>query len=142
MWILDFLPTWVFHLVLIAGIGGLLASKVLTFVPMVSAYKLPLQVISAVLLVAGLYIEGGIANQEKWELRVKEMEAKVAKAEAESAKENTKIVEKVVKQLEVVRVRGDDIIKYVDKELIKYDDQCKIPKEFVKVHNDAAEALK
>lgn len=142
MWILDFLPTWVFHLVLIAGIGGLLASKVLTFVPMVSAYKLPLQVISAVLLVAGLYIEGGIANQEKWELRVKEMEAKVAMAEAESAKENTKIVEKVVKQLEVVRVRGDDIIKYVDKELIKYDDQCKIPKEFVKVHNDAAEALK
>jgi hypothetical protein len=142
MWILDFLPTWVFHLVLIAGISGLLASKVLTFVPMVSAYKLPLQVISAVLLVAGLYIEGGIANQEKWELRVKEMEAKVAKAEAESAKENTKIVEKVVKQLEVVRVRGDDIIKYVDKELIKYDDQCKIPKEFVKVHNDAAEALK
>jgi hypothetical protein len=142
MWILDFLPTWVFHLVLIAGIGGLLASKVLTFVPMISAYKLPLQVISAVLLVAGLYIEGGIANQEKWELRVKEMEAKVAKAEAESAKENTKIVEKVVKQLEVVRVRGDDIIKYVDKELIKYDDQCKIPKEFVKVHNDAAEALK
>jgi hypothetical protein len=142
MWILDFLPTWVFHLVLIAGIGGLLASKVLTFVPMISAYKLPLQVISAVLLVVGLYIEGGIANQEKWELRVKEMEAKVAKAEAESAKENTKIVEKVVKQLEVVRVRGDDIIKYVDKELIKYDDQCKIPKEFVKVHNDAAEALK
>ena len=43
---------------------------------------------------------------------------------------------------ELVKTRGDDIIKYVDREITKYDQQCVIPKEFVKAHNDAAEPLK
>ena len=76
------------------------------------------------------------------------MEAKVAEAEAKSAKENVKIVERVVKRLEVVRVRGNDVIQYVDREIVKYDTKfapggvCEIPKEFIKALNDAAEQPK
>ena len=70
------------------------------------------------------------------------MELKVAAAEAQSAKENIKVVEKVVNKVQIVRQRGDDIIKYVDREITKYDNQCVIPKEFVEAHNKAAEAVK
>ena len=142
MWILDFLPFWVFHVITLAGVLGVLASQFMSVIPVISKYKLPILVGSILVLAFGLYMEGGITNQEKWEARVKEMEAKVAQAEAESAKENTKIVEKVVKKLEVVKVRGEEIVRYVDREVAKYDSQCVIPKEFIKAHNDAAEQPK
>ena len=62
----------------------------------------------------------------------------------ESAKENVKIVEKVVKKLEIVRIQGAEVIKYVDREVIKYDTKfepggiCELPKEFFIAHNNAA----
>ena len=76
------------------------------------------------------------------------MQAKVAIAEQQSAKENVRIVEKIVKQTEYIKTRGEDIVKYVDREVVKYDTkfapggQCEIPKEFIKAINDAAEAPK
>jgi hypothetical protein len=81
-------------------------------------------------------------SEEAWQAKVKELEAKIVLAEAQSAQENTKIVEKVVKKTEVIKQRGADIVKYVDREVVKYNNQCVIPKEFVKAHNDAAEQPK
>ena len=77
-----------------------------------------------------------------------EVEARVAAAEAKSEEENVKIVTKVVTKIQVVRTRGEDIVKYVDREIIKYDTkfapggQCEIPQEFIRAHNSAAEAPK
>ena len=76
------------------------------------------------------------------------MEEKVAAAEAQSKQENVKIVEKIVTKTQVIKTRGQDIVKYVDREIVKYDTkfapggECEIPKEFIKAHNDAAEAPK
>lgn len=142
MWILDWLPYWIFHLVIIAGVGALIAAQFFKFIPFITQYRLPMQVIGILALAFGLYMEGGISNQEKWEARVKEMQIKVSQAEADSNKANTKIIEKTTTKVELVKQRGDDIIKYVDREIIKYDQQCVIPKEFIKAHNDAAEQPK
>jgi hypothetical protein len=76
------------------------------------------------------------------------METKVAEAEAKAAIENTKIVEKVVKKTEYITRRGQDIVQYVDREVVKYDTKfapggiCEIPKEFIVAHNKAAEPVK
>ena len=49
---------------------------------------------------------------------------------------------------QIVKTRGKDIVKYVDREIVKYDTKfakggmCEIPQEFIKAHNDAAEAVK
>jgi hypothetical protein len=96
----------------------------------------------------GTFMAGTIHDNEKWEARVKEMEAKVAAAEVQSKEENVKIVEKVVTKTQVIKTRGQDIVKYVDREVVKYDTkfapggECEIPKEFIKAINDAAEAPK
>lgn len=94
------------------------------------------------MIAVGTFMSGAIHDNESWLARVKEMEEKVAAAEQESKKENVKIVTKVVKKLELVRTRGNDVIQYVDREVVKYDDKCVIPKEFVKAINDAAEPPK
>jgi hypothetical protein len=142
MWILKFLPYWIFYAVFFMGLLGLAATFLIRFLPFLYVYKTPLQIGSIVLIVIGTYMSGAISNEEAWQARVKEMEAKVAAAQVESLKENVKIVEKVVKKTEYIKTRGQDITKYVDREIVKYDNTCVIPQEFIKAHNMAAEAPK
>lgn len=148
MWILQWLPDWIFYGIFFAGLLGLLATYVMKFIPFVYVYRTPIQAVSILAIAVGTYMSGAISNEEAWQARVKEMEAKVAAAEVESQKENVKVVEKVVKKTEYITRRGQDVIQYVDREIIKYDTKfapggvCEIPKEFIKAHNDAAEAPK
>ena len=148
MWILNWLPNWIFYGIFFAGLLGLLATYVMKFIPFVYVYRTPIQSVSVLAIAIGTYMSGAISNEEAWQTRVKEMEAKVAAAEVQSVKENVKIVEKVVKKTEYITRRGQDIIQYVDREIVKYDTKfapggvCEIPKEFIKAHNDAAEAPK
>lgn len=148
MWILQWLPNWIFYGMFFAGLLGLLATFVMKFIPMVYMYRTAIQAVSVVLIVLGTYMAGAISNEEAWQARVKEMEAKVAEAEAKSQKVNVEVIEKVVKKTEYIKTRGQDIVKYIDKEIVKYDTkflpggQCEIPKEFIEAHNKAAEAPK
>jgi uncharacterized membrane protein len=138
MWILNFLPDWIFYALFFIGIVGLLATFVMKFIPFVYVYKTPIQVVSVILIAIGTYMSGAISNNEKWEAKVKELEIKLASAEVASAKVNTEIVEKVVVKREYYKERGKDVIQYIDREVVKYDERCVIPKEFVEAHNNAA----
>jgi hypothetical protein len=151
MWMLQWLPNWIFYAVLLAGVFGLVASyliRFLSFIPFLYVYKTPIQLGSIAAIVIGTFMAGAIYDNDAWEARVKEMEEKVAAAEVQSKEENIKIVEKVVNKVQIVKTRGQDIVKYVDREVVKYDTKfapggiCEIPKEFIKALNDAAEAPK
>jgi hypothetical protein len=142
MWILQWLPNWIFYLILLAGLVGYGATYLLRFLPAVYMYKTPIQLASIGLIVIGVFMSGAIHNEEVWVARVKELEVKLAQAEVESQKENTKIVEKIVYKNQIVKQRGEDIIRYIDKEIVKYDNQCVIPKEFIDAHNKAAKGVK
>ena len=148
---LQWLPNWIFYAVLLAGVFGLVASyliRFLSFIPFLYVYKTPIQLGSIAAIVIGTFMAGAIHDNDAWEARVKEMEEKVAAAEVQSKEENIKIVEKVVNKVQIVKTRGQDIVKYVDREVVKYDTKfapggaCEIPKEFIKALNDAAEAPK
>jgi hypothetical protein len=161
MWIISILPDAVIHIIFGLGILGTIAGFVLGFIPFVKTYQFAIQICSIIVLVFGVYLEGGLADYKEWELRVKEMEAKVAKAEAESAYKNVEIQEKIVEKTKVIREKGRDIIKYVDKwntkeiikevegperirreEVIKYIENCPVPKEMINIHNQATELNK
>jgi len=148
MWILQWLPNWIFYGIFFAGLLGLLVTYVMKFIPFVYVYRTPIQMVSVLAIAIGTYMSGAISNEESWQAKVKEMEANVAAAEIQSQKENVKVIEKVVKKTEYITRRGQDIIQYVDKEVAKYDDrfkpggQCELPKEFIKAINNAAEAPK
>lgn len=144
MWILKFLPFWLFYAMFFIGLLGFLATYLLRFIPIpaIYIYKNPIQIVSLILVVFGVFMAGAIHNEEAWLARVKELEVKLAQAEVQSQKVNTEIVEKIVYKNQVIKQRGDEIIRYIDKEIIKYDNQCVIPKEFVESHNKAAEGVK
>lgn len=139
MWILSVLPDWVFHLILTVGVVGLILGFFLGFIPFVKKYKLPIQIISITFFSLGLYLEGGLADYKEWQARVSEMEQKVAEAAAKSEKTNTQVVTKVITKNQVIKEKGDEVIKYVDREIVKYDNTCPVPKEVVNAVNAAAQ---
>ena len=138
MWIINWLPEFVVHLIFLAGIVGTIAGFVLGFIPLVSKYKLPIQIISLLLLSLGVYLEGGLAEKAKWELRVKEMEAKVAEAQAKAAVVNTEIVEKIVTEKEYIKVKGAKVVEYIDREVKVFDTNCTVPEVAIKAHDMSA----
>ena len=152
MWILHFLPDalilWICNIVLLAGILLTVTAFFIKHIPVINQYRTPAQVLGIALLVIGVYWRGGYAVEQEWRERVAEVEARVAVAEAKSAEENVKIVTKVVTKTQVIRTRGETITKYIDREIVRYDEKfapggmCEIPQEFIKAHNSAAEAPK
>ena len=138
MWILQFLPNWIFYLLLLTGVVGVLVTHFVKVLPNAQLIKLA----SVAVVAASIYMIGAISNNDAWLAKIKDLETKVAQAEAKSATINTDIVEKVITKTQVIKQRGEDIVRYVDREVVKYDTTCVIPKEFVLIHNRAAEAPK
>jgi len=141
MWILQWLPNWIFYAILLIGLLAFAATYLLKIIPIPAlfVYRTPIQIASLMMIVFGVYMAGSIANNESWLAKVEEVEAKLAEAEVKAAQENVKIVERVVVQRQVVREKGKDIVQYVDREVVKYDNKCEIPPTFIDAHNRAAE---
>jgi hypothetical protein len=138
MWIINWLPETFVHIIFLAGVIGTIAGFVLGFLPFIGKYKLPIQIISLLLLSLGVYLEGGLSEKAKWELRVKEMEAKVAEAQAKAAVVNTQIVEKVVTEKEYIKVKGAKVVEYIDREVKVFDSNCTVPEVAIKAHDMSA----
>ena len=142
MWILNFLPDWFFYIILLAGVGGLVASYLMKFIPFVYMYRTPIQIGSVVAIVLGTFMIGAAWNDQEWRRRVAEMEQKVAAAEVQSNEENVKIITKIINKTEIIKTKGEDVIKYIEKEVVKYNDRCEIPNQLVEALNKAAEQPK
>lgn len=148
MWILTFLPDWAIHLILVIGLLGTIAGFVLDIVPFIGRYLLPVRVISLLILSLGVYLQGGLAEKKIQDLQIADMKVKMSKLEAESAKKNIEIQTQVVEKTKVIKQKGDDIIKYVDREVVKKEEvvkfitNCPIPKDIIDAHNAAAEMNK
>ena len=138
MWILQFLPNWIFYLLLLTGVAALLVTHFVKVLPNAQLIKLA----SVATVIVSVYMIGAISNNDAWLAKIKDLEVKVAQAEAKSAAANTDIVEKTVVKTQVIKQRGADITQYVDREIIKYNSTCVIPTEFILTHNNAAEVSK
>ena len=152
MWLLHLLPTslilWIVNTLLVVGAVGVVLGFFVKFIPVVNTYRLPIQIASIIIFCTGIYWQGGYSVEQAWRERVTELEAQVARAEEQSKTVNQKIKTKTVTRIQIVKVRGEDQIKYIDREIVRYDEKfakggtCEIPREFIKAHNAAAEQPK
>ena len=138
MWLISFLPDWVFHLLLIAGLLGIAASFILKFIPFVAQYKLPIQAASVLALVVAVWFEGGISNEEKWQARVHELEAKVAESEKQSAIANGQIDNKANQKIAAVKQVQYVVQERLRTESTSLDAQCKLTPNVIDILNTAA----
>jgi len=141
-WLLSFLPDAIF-IWLSYGLAGLglvlyILSKLIKWIPLISQYKCPAEILGVILLTVGAYIFGSYGTEMIWRERVREMEEKVAIAEQKSKEKNieirTKIVEKI-KEVKVVQEVIRNII--VEKEKI-IDAKCEVDPIAIEILNSAA----
>ena len=137
MWILKFLPNFVFHLILIGGLLGLGASFVLKFVPFVTQYRVVIQVVASIMIAVGLYMEGAISDNTAWVDRVHEMEKKVAEAEAKSADANTKLVDELAKHKEQIVAAQAATKQAIQQNAQAINKECKLNDISVQMYNQA-----
>ena len=144
MWILKWLPDWLFYVTLLVGVLGYLSTHLIKYIPIpqIYMYKTTIQLVSICLMVIGTFMSGAIYDNDSWLDRVHEMEAKVAKAEEQSKEANEKIDEITKNQKIKIQEKQVVIKQYIDREVAKYDNTCVIPKEFIKALNDASERPK
>jgi hypothetical protein len=141
MWMLSFLPdaflVWIINIVLLAGIVGttvsILFKVAIRWIPWIIPYRTLLQVVSIVLLLAGVYFKGGLAIEQEWRARVKDLEAKVAIAEAQSKDANTKIEKVYVDRVKVVKDTQVVIQEKLKTVEVKIDAQCKVVPEAINI---------
>jgi hypothetical protein len=138
MWILKWLPDFIFYFILLAGLAGIAASFVLKFVPFVSQYRIPIQWAAGIMTAFGLYMVGAISDNNAWLARVTELEKQVAVAEAKSADANTQLVSKLAaKQKEIAAVQADAHSR-VQQVAASIDAVCPVPATVIGILNDAA----
>ena len=144
MWILNFLPDWLFPLTFFIGVIGLASTYLIRWIPIpaIYIYKTPIQLVSIGLITLGTFMSGAVWNQNAWKEKVDKLEKDVIEAKAQSEKVNTEVVVKYVTKTQVVKEKGDEVIKYIDREVVKIDEQCRLNQEAIKAHNEAAKDRK
>lgn len=138
MWLLNWLPDWVFYFILLAGVTGIGVSYFVKFIPFVNTYRVPLQIASIVLTVVGVWYAGGIAKDKEYRAEIE-----AAKHRAELAEEKAKTATARVEYVFLDRVKNVKDVQVIVQERIrdisvKVDEQCKVIPEVIDIHNQAA----
>ena len=151
-WMIGLIPDAVlsglYWAIIAAGITGVLAGWLGKWIPFYGNYVKILQPLGIVLLVLGVWLRGGYDTEMAWRAKVAEAEARVAAAEQKSQETNTVIEQKIVEKTKVIKGKTEYITQYLDREvvkkeeIIKYIEQCPVPKEIIDIHNQAADINK
>ena len=151
-WMIGLVPDAVlsglYWLIIAAGVTGVLAGWLGKWIPFYGNYVKILQPVGIVLLVLGVWLRGGYDVEMSWRAKVAEAEARVAAAEQKSQETNTVIEQKIVEKTKIIKGKTEYITQYLDREvvkkeeIIKYIEQCPVPKEIIDIHNQAADLNK
>ena len=149
MWLLNLIPiglvNWAINLILIAGIFLCLMSffvfnRSATWIPYIGL----VQVVSIIMILTGVYFKGSYYTELKWQSKVAETQQKIAIIEQKAAEINVDLAKKTAEKAKVIRVKGDVIYRYIDKEVvkdkevIKFVEHCPVPSKILELHNAAA----
>jgi hypothetical protein len=142
-WLPDSLLIYAVNILLVVGAVSAFLSffvihRIVRWFPALAPYHLILQIVSAVLLVGGLYFKGGYGVEMAWRERVAVLEEKVRVSEEKAKEVNTQVVVEYRDRVKVVtdtKIVIQEKIKEVEKIV---DGQCKVAPEAVIIHNEAA----
>jgi len=147
-WIISLVPesilSLIYWIIIAVGITGIAAGWLGRWIPFYGNYVKILKPVGVLLVVLGVWLRGGYDVEMAWRAKVADMEDKVRAAEERANTRNVEIQERIVEKTKVIREKGKTQIEYVDriitqdKEIIKYIEQCPVPKIIIDEHNKAA----
>ena len=138
-WILQLIPdsifVWITYLLFAAGVVLYVASKLVSWIPLMGQYRLPAELAGVVALVIAAYFYGGISYRDQ----IAEMKQQIQIAEERSQQVNTVIETKIIEKVKVVKENV-----YITREIVKevagkqLDAQCSLPQSTISLHDSAS----
>jgi len=138
-WLLQLIPdsifVWITYLLFGAGVLLYVASKLVSWIPLMGQYRLPAELVGVVALVIAAYFYGGISYREQ----IAEMKQRVKIAEEKSQQVNRVIETKIIEKVKVVKQNV-----YITREIVRdtagrqLDAQCSLPRSTVSLHDSAS----
>ena len=138
-WLLQLIPdgifVWITYLLFAAGVVLYVASKLVSWIPLMGQYRLPAELMGVLVLVIAAYFYGGISYREQ----IAEMKQRVRIAEEQSQQVNTVIETKIIEKIKVVKENV-----YITREIVRdtagrqLDAQCSLPRSTVSLHDSAS----
>lgn len=150
-WMISLIPTWLLlklYIMMMTGgaflyVGSKLARRIpFKFIPFIGQYPFVCEWVGVILMVGSVFLYGGYANEMEHRARTAELEAKVAKSEAESKDANIKLdaaVAAKAKTIKEVQIVIKERIKEVEKQI---DTDCRVDREALDILNDSAKNQK
>ena len=142
MWILSWIPDFVFHIVFVVGVLAIVAGYFLDNIPFISANAKTIQVAGILLTVLGVWFEGGIARDQYYREKIAELQAKIAKAEVASAEANAALAQQLAKNEILVKENNAAARQRLQQQAQQLNAECKINKNIIGIINDAAKNRK
>lgn len=138
-WMLNLIPdsvfVWITYALFAAGMALYLGSKLISWIPIVARYRLPVELLGVIALVVAAYLFGG----QSYRSAIAEMKERVRVAEERSQQANVVIETKVVEKIKVVKENV-----YINREIVKevagqqIDSVCSLPNSTVGLHDSAS----
>ena len=138
-WLLQLVPdnvfVWITYLLFGAGVVLYVASKLVSWIPLMGQYRFPAELTGVVALVIAAYFYGGVSYREQ----IAEMKQRVKVAEEKSQQVNTVIETKIIEKIKVVKQNV-----YITREIVKevagkqLDSQCSLPRSTISLHDSAS----
>ena len=138
-WLLQLIPdgifVWLTYLLFATGLVLYVASKLVSWIPLMGQYRLPAELVGIVALVIAAYFYGGISYREQ----IAEMKQRIKVAEEKSQQVNTVIETKIIEKVKVVKQNV-----YITREIVRdtagrqLDAQCSLPRSTVSLHDSAS----
>ena len=147
MWQLAFLwsliPDWLITVLvnglIVAGLVGISASWIARWVPYFNLYRGPIQAIGVVCLVLGVYFKGGADVERSWRERVKELEAKIAQVEKQSAEANKRLSDQLEANKKLTQEVRNANQATIRANAEKINAECRVPDIAIELHNSSAQ---
>lgn len=122
---------YIFLLLSISSLAGLVVDRFL-----VKDIRIFLPALA--MLCFSLFNYGKQVNDNEYKEKIKNLEDQVKLAEEKASVVTEKVVTEYVFKDRIVKEKAKEIVKYIDREVVKYDSKCEIPDEVVNILNEAA----
>ena len=142
MFLLHFLPDWLLsgfvNTILVVGAILTVLSYFTSWIPFITQYRVPAQVIGLVLLTGGVYFKGGQAAELQWRGRVAELEQKIELAEQKSKDATQRLNDEVKRNKAAVKANTAAIKQDIARNATQLDSECRVSDLAITIHNNAA----
>lgn len=137
LWLLQHIPSTMIYLLITCGLVIYLTPNLMAYTNMSPTFLqfVPTRTLGLILILVGVFLQGLTWGADTLSAEVQKANAEAQKIKEESKNISERVVTKYIVKQKVIKEKGDEIIKYVNK---NNDADCTLHNSFVELHNSAA----